>query len=466
MEVPMSDAVVNALAPRIENSIRRLLPSHRIAGVVCAIVRDQELAWSGGFGFADIERGLAPDRDTIFRCGSITKTFTGAALMQLRDDGKLALDAPIVRYITEFKDVKLKFGTLDDITLLRLMSHHSGLVGEVPGDYWETLRFPNVEEVIAKLPQAEVVIAPDAALKYSNLAYTLLGEVIARVSGVPYVDYVRRNFLEPLGMTTSGFDLTDTMRPLTAIGYQSAPFTDVLTVAEHPHIRGMTSAGQLYSSAADLAKWIALQFRTKAEKREGAQVLRGATISEMHRAQYLDPAWLEGECLAWRATRRGENIYHHHSGGIHGFLTFASFSKRDRTGVIVLTNSSTHAALLPIAWEIYDTIIPAIRESIAPPVASKPVPPPDHLRRFLGRYVWRAMGVWLDVVWREGSLAFGIPAPPARAPKLLPTEDPNTFVVDSERPAGERMVFETEPNGSVSRARLAGAVYVKTMSAD
>ena len=309
----MSDAVVNALAPKIETRIRRLLPSHLIAGLVCAIVRDQELAWSGGVGFADIERSLVPDRETIFRCGSITKTFTGAALMQLRDDGKLALDAPLLRYIPEFKDVKLKFGTLDDITLRRLMSHHSGLMGEVPGDYWETLQFPNVEEVIAKLPQAEVVIAPGSALKYSNLAYTLLGEVIARVSSMPYADYIRRNLLEPLGMTMSGFDLTDTMRPFMAIGYQSAPFTDVLTFSEHPHIRGMTSAGQLYSSAADLAKWISLQFRTKAEKRAGAQVLRGATLSEMHRAQYLDAAWVEGDCLAWRATRRGENIYHHHS---------------------------------------------------------------------------------------------------------------------------------------------------------
>jgi len=306
----VSDAVVNALARKVEDRIRRLLPSHRIVGLVYAIVRDQELAWSSGFGFADIERGLVPDRDTIFRCGSITKTFTGAALMQLRDEGRLALDAPLVRYIPEFKDVKLKFGKLDDITLRRLMSHHSGLVGELPGDYWETLQFPNVEEVIAKLPRVEVVIAPDSALKYSNLAYTLLGEVIARVSGVPYVDYIRCNLLEPLGMTMSGFDLTDTMQPLMAIGYQSTPFTDVPTVAEHPHIRGMTSAGQLYSSAADLAKWISLQFRTKVEKREGAQVLRGAALSEMLCCvQYLLCFTHAGRTAAMLSARRSAS--HH-----------------------------------------------------------------------------------------------------------------------------------------------------------
>ncbi len=76
------------------------------------------------------------------------------------------------------------------------------------------------------------------------------------------------------------------------------------------------------------------------------------------------------------------------------------------------------------------------------------------------------MGVWIDVVWREGSLAFGIPAAPAAAQKLVPTDDPNAFVVDRFRSAGERIVFETGLDGSVSRARLAGAVYVKIMSAD
>ncbi|MBI2861622.1 MAG: beta-lactamase family protein, partial [Chloroflexi bacterium] len=307
------------------------------------IVRDQELAWSAGFGFADIETERRPDEHTLFRVGSITKTFTATAIMQLYDEGKLRLDDPIVRYLPEFAAVRNRFGQVEDVTFRRLLTHHSGLVGEAPLGYWETLDFPTMEEILATLPQIEVVIEPDSAFKYSNLAFFLLGEVVTRLSGRPYIDYVRTEILEPIGMTSSTFKMTDRLRPRTAVGYDPHPYEDnPIPSADLIYYKGRTPAGGLYSTVYDLAKWIALQFRMTVPAREGAQVLRGRSLEEMHRPHYMEPDLITGNCLSWMVMRRGENVYFGHGGGAPGFITQIFFNKFSRTGVIVLTNMGGH----------------------------------------------------------------------------------------------------------------------------
>src|SRR5262249_24718216 len=138
-------------------------------------------------------------------------------------------------------------------------------------------------EIVAALGQVEVVIPLDSQFKYCNLAFALLGEVVTRVSGRPYARYVQEEILAPLGMTSSAFELTDELRPRMATGYITDMYADEVIPAPHPHIEGETAAGQLYSTVADLAKWTALQFRTGAPQRGGTQVLRGASLEEMHR---------------------------------------------------------------------------------------------------------------------------------------------------------------------------------------
>ncbi len=104
----MEDQVVKSLIPRIEGTIVRALDRELVPGAAIGVVRDQELVWSRGFGYADLASDRAMDADTLFRCGSITKTSTATAIMQLRDEGKLSIDDPIVRYIPEFGAVKAR----------------------------------------------------------------------------------------------------------------------------------------------------------------------------------------------------------------------------------------------------------------------------------------------------------------------------------------------------------------------
>jgi len=261
-------------------------------------------------------------------------------------------------------------------------------------------------------------------------------------------------------MTMTDFHLTTQMRPHAATGYQNVLFSDQPAVAPTFLLRGMSAAGQLYSCVVDLAKWLAPQFRTDQAVREGAQVLRGATLAEMQRVHYVDSKWEWGDCLAWRATRRGDTIYHRHGGGINGFVSLLTFSKRDRLGTIVLTNRWQFGAREDITWLMCDEVVPVVRETPVAQPPFQPTPVPEKLHSFLGRYQTRNApdSNYVEIVWRDGSLAFGPAEPSAPAWKLLATDQSNVFVMED---GGEPVVFETAPNGVVVRMRRFGQVFSK-----
>ena len=460
----MGDQAIDSISDRLEREIGDLFAEHRLVGASVGVVRDQELVWTKGFGFADIETGRAPDEHTIYRVASNTKTFTATAIFQLRDEGKLLLDDPVVNYIPEFASVKPAKASVESVTLRRLLCHHSGLMGEAPGNYWETTEFPTIEEFLAALPEVTLVIEPDSAFKYSTLAYALLGEVVARVSGRAYEEYVHAEVLNPLGMDSSVFALTDDLRPRMATGYQVRPYEDFPGVAPHSSINGHTAAGQLYSTVADLAKWMALQFRTDVAERGGAQVLAGSSLSEMHRPQFMEPDWQSGSCLPWAATRVGDQVFLGHGGGIYGFLTQTRFCPQDKLGVIWLTNADGHAATVPITERIIHTIAEADASAHRPRPPAKPLPTPEKWKDFLGAYVG-VLGGEAHIEFRDGALVIGYPGIVAPPVKLEPTDGPDTFMVTAGRGAGEPLVFKRDERGRIVSLSNAGFTARKLVTA-
>ena len=169
--------------------------------------------------------------------------------MQLRDAGKLDLEDRL--------DAHLDVPARGDLTLRRMLSHGSGLQREIPGNVWETLAVPEVDRrsCLATLAEAEMVLAPGERWHYSNLAFILLGEVIAKLSGTAYEDYVETRILQPLGLTRTSF----APEPPTAVAYSVEPYTDV--VQREPMLvertGGIAAAGQLWSTVGDLCRWAA-----------------------------------------------------------------------------------------------------------------------------------------------------------------------------------------------------------------
>ena len=166
-------------------------------GLSIGVVYDQELVWAQGFGYADLERKMAATPGTLYRIASITELFTATAVLQLRDGGKLQLDDPISRHLPWFK-IQTQHPDAPPITIRHLLTHTSGLPREAPFPYWTDDMFPTREQIREALPGQETILPTETEWKYSNLALTLAGEIVASVSGQDYADFVQQNILAPL----------------------------------------------------------------------------------------------------------------------------------------------------------------------------------------------------------------------------------------------------------------------------
>jgi CubicO group peptidase (beta-lactamase class C family) len=163
-------------------------------------------------GFADLASQRKVDERTIFHWASITKTFTGIAIMQLRDRGRLELDDPLVKYLPELRAVRDTFGPIDAITIRHAMAHTGGFrAGTWPwggSEPWHPHEPTDWSQIVAMLPYTEILFAPGSRSSYSNPAIVFLGRIIEILSGDDFEVYVDKNILKPLGMHESYFDVT------------------------------------------------------------------------------------------------------------------------------------------------------------------------------------------------------------------------------------------------------------------
>jgi D-alanyl-D-alanine carboxypeptidase len=459
----MTDAVLESLVPELEHDIQQQMADQRVVGLAIGIVRGQELAWSAGFGHADFEDARPPDAHTLFRFDSNTKPMTAMAVMQLRDDGLLKLDDPLVEYIPEFAGTQQIAGKVEDVTLRRLMTHRSGLSGEVPGTWHATGVGPTIEEILEHIGETGIVIPPDSQHKYCNLGFALLGEVVARLSGRSYSDYMREELLEPLGMTGSTFE-PEVGEHRRVTQYAWSTTSSRPSPARNLVFNDRKPAGGLHSTVEDMADWIALQFRRdRFLERGGAQVLSGTSLREMHRLQYSDDDWHEGWCLGVAAVRRGEHVYLGHGGGNPGSLSRTAFHLASETGVIVATNSDGHTAQGEVALGTLDRVVAAYEAQPAP-LPPPPTAPAEWATRFIGTYASTAgetgYGGPRRVAWVDDGLA--LLGPGVNLPRTIewsggtpmpchldPTDDPLVLKARDGRLAGELLSFREGAGGEI-----------------
>src|SRR5262245_58185905 len=200
----------------VSKFIEHEMADKELPALSIALVDDQRTVWAHGFGFADAERKVAATESTVYRVGSVSKLFTDISLMQLVEQGKIDLDAPVDRYLPDFRPAN-PFG--GDITLRRLMSHRSGLVREPPvGSYFDPTS-PSLAATIESLNRTTLVYAPGSHTKYSNAAVATIGYVIERLNGEPFAKSLKRTVLDPLGMASSAFEATPEVRASLATAY-------------------------------------------------------------------------------------------------------------------------------------------------------------------------------------------------------------------------------------------------------
>lgn len=444
-------SAVAGLGDRFEQTVAGFVKEHRLPGAAAGVVVGDELVWSGGYGFADVAGRRAPDTRTLYRIASITKTFTGTAIMQLRDEGKLHLDDPAVVHLPELAEAISPFGAVETVTIRRMLSHESGLMGDPPDTDWTHNRYEgSVVANLARIGEIGTRIPANTQQKYSNLAYQLLGDVVARRSGMPYVTYIRSNILDPLGMTSTSFEpITEELEARCAVGYRARWMSDEFQLAK-PWAEEVFAEGGLWSCVEDLANWVGAQFHEDAAGRAGARVLAGPTLREMHQPRYLgDDAWTEAWCISWYAVRRNDLVWVQHSGGLPGFITNVCFHPGDeRVGAIVLLNGIGEASDLSMA--LGAIALDAAASAVEPP--EPPAPTPEAYRDLLGIYGDAGdEAILFRLEWRDAKLTFIDPDTPEWRPTLAPTDSPDRFIVEpGVRESGEPVLFHRRGDGRVS----------------
>ena len=409
----------------------------RLPSLAAAVFRAGEVVWSDAVGLADVEEQTEATPDTQYAVASITKTFTAASVFQQRDEGKLELDEPLSRYLPE--------AAHGSPTLRRMLAHASGLQREPPGEVWETLEFPAEEELLARLGEAEQVLGGGTAWHYSNLAYALLGHVVARVSGTPFRDYVAERLLRPLGLTrTTWGPQAPAAKP-----YFVEPYSDAVRREPELELGGKGGESGLYSTLGDLARWGS--FLVDPDE----AVLGPQSVAEMHELQIMaEPDWTLGWGLGIELWRRGERIFGGHTGGFPGFLSIFVYSRRYRVGAVALTNSGLWPNLSETGLALAEAALEQFTPELEPWVPEEP--PPEKIVTLLGR--WWSEGSETVFSWRHGKLEARLAtAPPEREPSVFEQEGDDRFRTVSGGERGEVLRVVRDDSGAV--VKLYWATY-------
>jgi CubicO group peptidase (beta-lactamase class C family) len=239
--------------PEIDKAFLNFAPN--VPGLSWGVIVDGNLVHAGATGVRDVASNAKAMPDSVFRIASMTKNFTAMAIMKLRDQGKLSLDAPVARYVPELQG--LEYPTTDSpvITLRHLLSHSEGFPEDNP---WGDRQLAETDATLSRWMRAGFPFsqAPGMSYEYSNTGFAILGQVVARVSGMRTRDYIDREILRPLGMTYTKWEAASVPGDRIARGYGRI---DNQWVLEKPLADGAYGAmGGLYSSVPDLAKLVAL----------------------------------------------------------------------------------------------------------------------------------------------------------------------------------------------------------------
>src|SRR3954464_807955 len=331
--------------PAVVDGYHGLLERAGIVGSSLMLVRDGQILARQTEGFQDLDRKIPVDDATIYHWASITKTFTGIAIMQLRDRGLLSLDDPAVKYVPELRAVHDPFGDVSAIKIRHLMSHSGGFRaatwpwgGDKPWHPFEPTRW---EQLVSMMPYTEVEFPPGSQYSYSNPGVIFLGRIIELLSGDDYEVYITKNVFMPLGMTRSFFDRA----PYHLVAHKSHSYVrndDGITEQRFDFDTGITvSNGGLNAPLGDMARWLTFLI-------DGNDaILKRSSVDEMFTPQIRARDGEGGSGADVQAglstfiERHGNVELLGHSGDQNGFISHLYVHRPSHSGYIVSFNTDT-----------------------------------------------------------------------------------------------------------------------------
>jgi CubicO group peptidase (beta-lactamase class C family) len=428
-----------SLLPSTEQRVREITvhaqSTGRVPSLALAVVRDGELLHFTGAG-----EHPRPDPDLQYRLGSITKTLTATMVMQLRDEGLLALDDQLYRYLP---------GTpLGAITLRQLLGHVSGLQREPDGPWWERATGGDAAELVAGLTPGKIAGPPFRSFHYSNLGYGLLGAVLQGLTGESWADLAGKRVLGPLGMTRTSYSPAEPY----ARGFVVDPLNGTLHEEPRLDAGAMAPAGQLWSTVTDLAKWAAhLADPVPA-------VLSRATVDEMCTPVVItDPeSWTGGYGLGPQFYRVGERVFVGHGGSMPGYVAHLSVHRKSRIGVVAFANTYglTGSSIRAVGLQALTAVLDA--EPVVPAPWRPATAPAADAAELCGSWWW--MGREFQMVADGDRLAMAVVASRAE-PWTFEREGKDRWRGRTGENAGEVLRVLRDAEGAVTGLDIATFVF-------
>jgi len=349
--------------------------SEKTSAVALLIARDGKIVFQGAAGQADLENKTAATVDTKFRIGSITKQFTAAAVLKLAEKGKLKISDPLSKYYADFPNS-------DEITLEHLLTHTSGLQSYTEkADFYARVTKPvKPQELIDWTKNDKPDFAPGTNFHYCNTGYFLLGEIVAKVSGMSFAEYLDTEFFKPLGMKNTG--VYDNANPPSqmAIGYSLTD--DKYEPALNWDMSWAGGAGAMYSTVGDLFLWNEALHSQKVINRDSyaaattpAKLPSGTTAMMRY-----------GYGLSSSTHRRLPLISH--SGGLQGWLADLLYFPEQKVSIVVLTNAMPGAPTMNpqmIARIASEKLLADVIAKLPPRKVDTNIDPKSYVD-YLGRY--------------------------------------------------------------------------------
>ncbi|MEZ4864563.1 MAG: serine hydrolase domain-containing protein [Caldilineaceae bacterium] len=348
-----------AACPELETIFRRYAEGQPMPGVSYGVVIDGELIFTHAFGLRNVADHAPVTTETVFRIASMTKSFAALAIMQLRNRGRLCLDEPAATYVPEL--ATLTYPTVDSspITVRDLLTMSAGWPQDDP---WADRQLYRTDEELSTFYRAGVAWSnpPRQTFEYSNYGYMVLGRIITNVAGLPAIDYITQEILQPLGMNATVWNATDVAAERLAQGYR---WEDAMWKAEPmlPTGGDVAAFAGLFTSVPDLARWVAL-FQGAWPPRDDTKgtLLRHSSLREMQQIgrattpsitlSHLGAAPLlqsGGYGYGLSISHNGQVETVGHGGGLPGFGSHMRWAPAYGIGVIVLANvtyARVHAA--------------------------------------------------------------------------------------------------------------------------
>ena len=443
--------------PRVSEAVQLLeiwLDAQRdyegLPGLSAAVVHDQELIWSGGFGYANPDKRVKATSETVHSICSISKLFTSIAIMQLRDQGKLRLDDPVSKHLSWF-EINNLYSEKGEATVQSLLTHSSGLPRESDFPYWSPpdFPFPSSKSIKEKISSQETLYPADTYFQYSNLGLTLAGEIVAKVSGTDFDTYIEKNIIKPLGLEN-----TRTVMPKKlygkqlAVGHSARNRDGKRPQVELFHAQGIGPAAGFSSTVDDLAKFASWQFRLL--ENGGNEIINANTLREMHRVHFLDEDWQPAWGLGFSVWRDDNKKFIGHGGSCPGYRSQLLIQSNNKVATVFMTNASGVNSRM-FAQQVYKIFSPALKDANSEDEIKSLKP---EFEKYLGHYSEAPWGGETAVISWEGELAMvGLPttSPVMGITKLKYIEDGTFRRIRDDDELGEEIIFETDNFGKVIR---------------